>query len=74
MNIIDYFVTLKQSPTPFIVKPNYYQQLDEGRQYFPYPDFFRGNPFSTTPVILDREAGYQLRKYYFHENKKYSKL
>ncbi len=31
----------------------------EGRSYFPYPDWFRGKYMSDTPTVVEREAGFR---------------
>jgi hypothetical protein len=31
----------------------------EGRAYFPYPDWFRGEYMSDIPIVVEREAGFR---------------
>lgn len=31
----------------------------EGRSYFPYPDWFRGEYMSDVPIVVEREAGFR---------------
>jgi hypothetical protein len=31
----------------------------EGRSYFPYPDWFRGEYMSDIPIVVEREAGFR---------------
>ena len=33
----------------------------EGRAYFPYPDWWRGEYMSDLPIIVEREAGFRPR-------------
>ena len=49
--------TLKNSDTPYrYSQTNVITQ--EGRAYFPYPDWFRGEYMSDLPIIAEREAGF----------------
>jgi hypothetical protein len=45
--------------------PHRYSQTDvitqEGRAYFPYPDWWRGQYLSDIPIIVEREAGFRPR-------------
>ncbi len=51
---------LKNEPVPYR-----YSQTDvitqEGRAYFPYPDWWRGEYTSDIPIIVEREAGFRPR-------------
>lgn len=33
----------------------------DGRAYFPYPDWFRGEYMSDLPIVVEREAGFRPR-------------
>lgn len=51
---------LKNSDTPFrYSQTNIITQ--DGRSYFPYPDWFRGEYMSDLPIVVEREAGFRPR-------------
>lgn len=53
-------IMLKLSDTPY----KYHQTsviTQEGRAYFPYPDWFRGEYMSDLPIVVEREAGFRPR-------------
>lgn len=60
MSIIEKIELKNLSDTPY----RYFQTnviTQEGRAYFPYPDWFRGEYMSNLPIVVEREAGFRPR-------------
>ena len=56
---IQYQIELVNQQTPFFPTKNLIRSVVTDIDHFPYTRFYRGNPYSDTPVIMDKEAGFR---------------
>jgi hypothetical protein len=61
-NTVDFVqqqIAIKNSSTPYYADTKLVSNAITDMDVFPYQRFYRGNPYSTNPTVMEREAGFR---------------